>query len=177
VLGADFDVKNALILAAVPGLETVFALRNYLLDVGGGAIDCFVGLQVGNAHAQKFRFAVAAHPTIGLFDLQQTPLRIYQPEAVHGRLEDAPVPFFALPQCLLRPLAQFDGLIGSVILIIHCMTPSFYQRSGQRVLGVLKNAAWLEKYHRFSSSVMCRIIFKNATNSKSSQILSALQIN
>src|ERR1035438_10621601 len=58
---------------------------------------------------RKRRFsAVTTESAVGFIHLQQTPLHVQQPEAVHGRLEDSPVPLFAPPQRLLRPFAFGD---------------------------------------------------------------------
>ena len=108
VLNADFDFKNAPILAAVPALESSFAPRHDLLNVGRCIAGCFVGLQVGNRHGQQFWRAVAAHPAVGFIDFQQSPLGVRQPQAVHGRLEDGSVPLRTLPQRRLGALALGD---------------------------------------------------------------------
>ena len=102
VLDADFDGKRASILAAVPGLETILALRHNHLEVGRSVSQRLGGLQVAHAHGQQFLFAIAAHPAVGLIDFQQTPLQVQQPESIHRRLENGAVLFLALDRGLVE---------------------------------------------------------------------------
>ena len=108
VLDADFDVKNASILTVMTGFKAILALRDDVLHVGGNLMGGFGGLQIWNAHGQQFLRAKTAHPAVGFIDLEQMPLCVRQPEAVHGRSQDGSVQFLALPQRLLRPLTLGD---------------------------------------------------------------------
>ena len=104
VLDADFNLKNGPVFAPMPGLETVLAARDDLLDMGGGDVGLFGGFQVGNPQRQQLRHAVAAHPAIGSIGLQQAALRVHHPQAIHRRLENGPVSLLAGAQRLLVPL-------------------------------------------------------------------------
>ena len=69
VLDADFYVKNAPILAAVPGLETILTLRNDPLGVGDSVAIRLSGLQVGNPHGQRIAPADGRVGLLRLFDM------------------------------------------------------------------------------------------------------------
>ena len=72
--------------------------------MGGGFTRIFIGFQVGNVHAEQFLLAVPAHQTLGTVHLQQTPLGVHQPDAVHSHLEDGAV--------LLHAIHQFSRFSG-----------------------------------------------------------------
>ena len=100
-----FCFYPAPILAAVAGLEAILTLFHDLLDVGSGLASYFNSFKIINSHGQQFLNAVTAHLAIGFIDFQQAPLRVHQPETVHCRLKNDPVPVFARFQRFLRAFA------------------------------------------------------------------------
>jgi hypothetical protein len=68
----------------------------------------FIYIQVSDIHGQEFLVAKTTHPAIGLVDFQQAASCVHHPEAIHGCLNDYPLPFLAIAQCLFGLLALRD---------------------------------------------------------------------
>ena len=107
-LEADFDVKNTPVLAAMAGLKPSPLTPEASLDVVGGGLRGFGGLQVRDALGEQFWHTVTAHHAIGLVDLQQPAIAVHQPKTGRGRLEDGPALLLALPQRRIHQPALGD---------------------------------------------------------------------
>ena len=64
---------------------TVFA---QVPDVATDFVGRFLGLEVGNPHAQELSPAVAAHEAVGVVHLDEFPFHVDEPETRIGRLQD-----------------------------------------------------------------------------------------
>ncbi len=79
---ADLDVHDPAVLPAVPALKTVEAALHHGPDVPGCLLRRLDRLDIGDVQLQEFFTGVAAHPAVGVVDVQQLPVGVKEPEPI-----------------------------------------------------------------------------------------------